>query len=653
MGRIAAIPFFHPKTVTKRNKGENNSYFCDKIPNYIHKIFTNIDIKLKSKCTANKVPEELGIPIMIIREEYMEEFKRFLVDNKRYLPKFKEVKELLEIFRPDAYCMYYMHIPDSSQASFFLESRFCPLNEEVKITKIIDQYLENTKEDFYDYLEEWVGLVINIAAEFILFKLNQPAIFFSCERCFRPALFIKRRSSNNNDEQIEGLKLWGTANIVDVLMYTNAQKYGFDNEKKNNLNIIKSNLIYHDESFFLRKQEVYSDCEFFQRNINGAFILTVDSNSFNLAMGEIKEKGEQEQFDLIVTGSCAIKIMKIIVENYYLNCFKNIFIYTYSPDKYEFLKEKYEKIKAIFFDKNEIIDYMEEEDNNRPLYRLIQLVTYDDYLYKYHILHEMISEQYGRYTEDCYNAAISVIQDFLYWYPKLEIQNNNSSKVTKIESLIQTLQQFKDISSNEDNLISIYSRSVGSFQMDFNKWLYELDPFAYKKVSWFIAAIMYQLNRYGIKYGITKPKTLYRGIQMNYSDLLFYQRCEERIICFPSFTSTSLKIGVAESFSNKEGLTIEEKKEKHLFSVIIVINYKIFPKFISNAIDISRCSDYPDECEVLFLPFTFFKLKKVEINYENNTSIITLDSIGRKEILERKINKENTLRYNNSGFMEI
>ena len=124
MGRIAAIPFFHPKTVSKRNKGEKNSYFCDKIPTYIHKIFTNIDTKLKSKCTANKVPEELGIPIMIIREEYMEEFKRFLVDNKRYLPKFKEVKELLEIFRPDAYCMYYMHIPDSSQASFFLESRF-------------------------------------------------------------------------------------------------------------------------------------------------------------------------------------------------------------------------------------------------------------------------------------------------------------------------------------------------------------------------------------------------------------------------------------------------------------------------------------------------------------------------------------------------
>jgi hypothetical protein len=34
-------------------------------------------------------------------------------------------------------------------------------------------------------------------------------------------------------------------------------------------------------------------------------------------MGEIKDKGEQEQFDLIVTGSSSFKIMKIIVENDY------------------------------------------------------------------------------------------------------------------------------------------------------------------------------------------------------------------------------------------------------------------------------------------------------------------------------------------------
>lgn len=651
MGRIAAIPFFHPKTA-KREK-ISNAYFCDKIPTYLQKIFTGIDIKLKSKCTANKVPDELGLPIMIIREIYMEDFKKFLVENKRYLPKFKELKELLEIFRPDAYCMYYLHIPDNSQASFFLESRFCPLNEEVKITKIIDQYVENIKEDFYTFLEEWVGLVINIAAEYVMFKLKSPAIFFNCERCFRPALMIKNTKLNEEGNPIEGQKLWGTANIVDVLMYTSAEKYGFDNQNKNKLDLVQCNFIYHDESFLRRKEEVYSDCEFFQRHINGAFILTFDKNSFCTAMEEIKKNGENEQFDLIVTGSSTIKIMEIIIIYEYLQCFKNIFIFTFSPDKYLGLKNTNEKIKEIFFDKGELIDYIQEHNEDRPIYQLTKLISYDDYLYKYHILHEMISEQYGKYTEDCYNAAISVIQDFLYWYPQLNIEKSDNFEGTKIELLIGTLQNFKDISSNEKNLIKIYTRSTGSFYNDFNKWLRELDPFAYKKISWFIAALMYQLNRYGNIHGLTEPKILYRGIKMNYTDLLLYKRFEGRIVCFPSFTSSTEKKEVAENFNEKDGDTPEDRKKKKVFSVIMVINYKFSNNFIYSAIDISKCSDYPNEEERLFPPFTFFKLNKLNIDYNNYTSSIELDSIGRKEILEKRIRNGNILKYNKLGFMEI
>jgi hypothetical protein len=140
---------------------------------------------------------------------------------------------------------------------------------------------------------------------------------------------------------------------------------------------------------------------------------------------------------------------------------------------------------------------------------------------------------------------------------------------------------------------------------------------------------------------------------MNYTDLLLYKRCEDRIICYPSFTSSSELKKIAEFFAKRDVDSPEERKKNKVFSVILTINYKFCKNFISYAIDISKCSDYPDECEVLFLPFTFFALKKVEINYENHTSIITLDSIGRKEILESKINNENILRYNNSGFMEI
>ena len=278
---------------------------------------------------------------------------------------------------------------------------------------------------------------------------------------------IKNTKLNEEGNPIEGQKLWGTANIVDVLMYTSAEKYGFDNQNKNKLDLVQCNFIYHDESFLRRKEEVYSDCEFFQRHINGAFILTFDENSFCTAMDEIKKNGKNEQFDLIVTGSSSIKIMEIIINYEYLQCFKNIFIFTFSPDKYLGLKNTNEKIKEIFFDKGELIDYIQEHNEDRPIYQLTKIISYDDYLYKYHILHEMISEQYGKYTEDCYNAAISVIQDFLYWYPQLNIETSDNFEGTKIELLIGTLQNFKDISSNEKNLIKIYTRSTGSFYNDF------------------------------------------------------------------------------------------------------------------------------------------------------------------------------------------
>ena len=665
MGRIAAIPFFHPKTgLIKKNKNKKSKgYFCDKVPTYLQNIFTNIDIKLKSKCTANKIldEKELGIPIMIVREDYLQDFKDFILSHPKYLSKFKDLKELMELFRPDSYCMYYLHIPDESQGRPFLESRFCPSNEEVEIFQKIDNYVETIKEGIYPYLEEWVGTVINLAAEYVMFKLKFPAIFFNCEECFRPGLFIKRPNYCIEKESIEGQKLWGTANIVDVLIYTSAEKYGFDNDdKKNNFKLIQTNLIYHDESFLQRKDEIYCDCEFFQRHINGAFIMTVDINSITLAMDEIKKRGEEEQFDLIVTGSTSVKILKLFEKKNFLKYIKNIFIFAYFVDKYTYLKDEYPKVKEICFAKGEIIEYLENLNENKPLYKLTNLITYDDYKYKYHILHKMIAEQYGKYTEDCYNAAISVIQDFLYWSPQLLVKPNDSFDETKIQTLIKTLQNFKDISFNESHLIKIYSQTTGSFYNDFNNWLKELDPFAYKKIAWFIASLMYQLNRYkdkpGENNGITQSKIFYRGIVMNYTDLLLYKRCEDRIICYPSFTSSSELKKIAEFFAKRDVDSPEERKKNKVFSVILTINYKFCKNFISYAIDISKCSDYPDELERIFLPFSFFKLKDIKIDYENNIADIEMDSIGRKEILEETLCKGNNLyynEYNNIGFMEV
>lgn len=79
---------------------------------------------------------------------------------------------------------------------------------------------------------------------FLLFILKESPIFFSCETCFRGALLIKSKNSNdkfenNSNEQ----KIWGTINIVDALIYSCANLYGFSN--KLNENISKNNIIYY------------------------------------------------------------------------------------------------------------------------------------------------------------------------------------------------------------------------------------------------------------------------------------------------------------------------------------------------------------------------------------------------------------------------
>ena len=67
----------------------------------------------------------------------------------------------------------------------------------------------------------------------------------------------------------------------------------------------------------------------------------------------------------------------------------------------------------------------------------------------------------------------------------------------------------------------------------------------------------------------------------------------------------------------------------------------------------SKISCFPDEKEKLFPPYSFFKIKKVKIQYEKQEAKIELDSIGKKEIFEEKLKDGYKLFYNNEGYMEI
>ena len=560
----------------------------------------------------------------------------------------KEIPELLDLICWGKHFMYYMHIPKESDGIWFCEGRFFTYDEielgyDNKLFHIIDKFVKSKKINYMDFLEEWVGLVFHLTAEYLLFKKKVKVIFYSCDKCYRPSLFIKEEIKNEEDDTN---KIWGTINIVDTIIYNYTQ--GNISSLCKGIKRSKNNIIYHDESFSYRPEEVSKDCDKFKKQTDGAFILTTTEDTWDNLIKEIRAKEKNYKFDLIISGSTTKKILKKINKLQGDNFINRVCIYTINIDKYLPLLIEFPKIQGVYKKTKQVIDFIHSEEQNSEYYPIIQLVTYDDYISKYMIVHKSISNFYGEAeNKNCFKRAISYLKDFLLWYPKLKIKRGNKDKL-KIEVLLETLQKFKGINDNEDEIINIYTQESGSFYQDFNYWLYDTDPLAIEKTSWFIATVISSLNKYAEKNGkgLKESKKLYRGIKSNLSDVLSYERAKGEIICFPSFTSTSLHLNVAKGFA-------KPKENSNQYETIITINYIYKNGFIPTAVDVSSISKFPQEGEHLFFPYSFFVVKNVQIKHSKRKAEIELDTVGRKENLEKYIKEGYKIIYNKDGFMDV
>ena len=108
----------------------------------------------------------------------------------------------------------------------------------------------------------------------------------------------------------------------------------------------------------------------------------------------------------------------------------------------------------------------------------------------------------------------------------------------------------------------------------------------------------------------------------------------------------SLEESKAKKFARtKEKKTQNSKKLKIQFSVIYYITYFHNENWIPNGIDIQEISPHKEQ-EILFQPFSFFILKDVKIETEKRKASIYLENIGKKEILEKAIQKGKKVQYN-------
>jgi hypothetical protein len=451
-----------------------------------------------------------------------------------------------------------------------------------------------------------------------------------------------------NDEN-EGKKYKSLFNIANIIFDFFNYNFSFDigNEgnninnkanppkKSNNTGNEKNekNLIYYDEN-------KHANYDLFEREISGAFVFVSEQKILEAVMEYLNSISKIKNFIFIINGKNCDKIFEYLNNHSYLNMFESCCLIT-TNKKYDDLSNKYAKPINIFKTKKESIQYIRNYDNIE-LVDSIKLISFKKYSDTYYKFHQKIASFYGDLNPHLYENSLSLFKDFL------NTPGNNDPK-----SLAESFKLFQQIEQNKEGIVQLYTNKNAYYPV-FNKWLYQLDFIAYQKTSYFLSGIMYSLDLFGDQQkNQNSKKKIYRGMRLNLIDLLPYKNCVGKIIVFPSFTSTTMNTHTCEFFSSRDD-SVEYRKSKKIFSVIFHISFDLKSNWFPNGIDVHTISCYGGEEEILFQPFTFFKIIKVDIDFDKNIADIDLEVIGRKEILENKIKNDKMITYNmNEGIMEV
>lgn len=647
----------------------------EKLPDYLDK--KEDDSTLIKTCQVYQ-SSDTEFPLILVDSKFCDEFKDFLDDYIKY-EEYKFIFKLkdkliikteniqnYEIFHKEKAKDFNINLFFSETISTAMTNIY---NEDQKkdIKNSLGIMSKNFKEKFNEEIEKWVTVVYNIMSDYIMFNLKNKPLYYCCDICKKPILFMEQSISNlikennnenkennniiniNNDliqKEIEIRKENNKQKIVEIMESDDGQKEmkkliniannifglmnfsqvnGVEDDKphfianppnENNAQINnQSNVLFYEES-------KYADFELIEKNVSGAFIWAMETKSLDYLLGLLKKKNSIKQFILLIPGKYCEKIIKHLNDKNYLNEFGSCIILTKNT-KFNDLKNQYNIIKGIFKTKKEVIKYINEYDNQYGIYSTVKLINVKKYFDSYKSFHETLSSFYGEsfnQTADLYTSKYKLFQEFL------ESTNNGTN-------ILNSLSAFEK--NNMKDIIELYTGN--NIYWKFNYWMYTLDKLAYKKVGYFFASLMYNLNLYNEtkNAGVKGEVTLYRGMLINYIDLLPYKNNEGTIITFPSFTSSSTNVDSFTKTGNGE-----------TFGLKYIFKYNCKDNWIPTTIYIKDISHFKSEEERLFLPFSFYKIIKVDIDYDHYKAVVELKTIGRKSILENDIKNNKKIIYN-------
>jgi len=417
---------------------------------------------------------------------------------------------------------------------------------------------------------------------------------------------------------------------------------------------VYNNIIYYDENID-HNNSINKDSDYFERNTKGAFILCTDLDSLKLVRAEILKEIENEEriiFNLITTGGACAKIMEFLKEDKkFEDCIKNVCIYCYNLEKYTPLKEIYSKIHDDIYNKrSRVLEFIKKySDKKIKPFPLVKVVTYRDYIKKYKNRHIKISTFYGDLKHESFEKY------FKDMYSLIEKKSKSKELIRNKKEVLDGFLSFdfkKDVRAIDSLIINEYTKN--NLYGDFNKLIMNNMEF-YETVAYFTARLMYGLNKYAKEKNMysKERREFYRGLKMRYSSILPYIRAKGKIILLSSFTSTSENITIAEKFAIREK-SRKNYKTKLRFSVLFYIKNYYKNNWISSGVNIQYLSSKKVEKEHLFLPFSFYYVRDVQIDIKNCTADIYLETIGKKVILEEEIKKGKQIEYNkNENIIQI
>ena len=407
-------------------------------------------------------------------------------------------------------------------------------------------------------------------------------------------------------------------------------------KKEEEKNIIKKydlNIIYYDEN--LKKKENNDNCTFFDMNINGTFYGCHYFELFKIVCEKIKNK--KKEFILISSGSCSKKVFDYCsnieeIREYYIYCFK--------VDKYKPLMEEYPKLKGVY-------DIFEEL--KKKLYSITpmnmdnissdNLIYFEDYSRVYIKLHYEFIRKYmffkilksHNYNEAQFLALVKDVHPYFMdlakqLFPKTkEIIDFFKANIDEKEEVINEVFKTDENILNDNVKTYIKNYTAESFYYRYlNKFLRQGNFEAFRILSSHIAKFVYKLYEYREKNLLDKkPQKLYRKMYLPLKDIQLYKKSIGKVICYPAFTSTSLNSNFTPPYNATSQLVLLE----------------IEPNNTKSTISVSKYSEFKNEEEYLFLPFSFFKIKKVKMSEGNQDypHIIYLIALDSEKPLEQML----------------